>query len=36
LPPLLYLALLMIFFPPVIYLPTHWILSRLFISAAKR
>ncbi|MGA2440141.1 MAG: membrane-associated protein [Tepidisphaeraceae bacterium] len=36
LPPLLYLALLMIFFPLVIYLPTHWILSGLFISAAKR
>jgi len=36
LPPLLYLALLMIFFPLVIYLPTHWILCRLFISAASR
>ena len=36
LPQLLYLALLMIFFPLVIYLPAHWILSRLFISAAKR
>ncbi|MGD0462946.1 MAG: membrane-associated protein [Tepidisphaeraceae bacterium] len=36
LPPLLYLALLMIFFPLVIYLPARWILSRLFKSAAKR
>jgi hypothetical protein len=36
LPPLLYLSLVMIFFPLVIYLPTHWILSRLFRSAAKR
>jgi len=34
LPPPLYLAVLMIFLPLVIYLPTHWILSRLF--AAKR
>jgi hypothetical protein len=32
LPPLLYLALLMILFPLVIYLPTHWILSKLFAA----
>ena len=30
LPPLVYLGLLMIFFPLAIYLPTHWILQRCF------
>jgi hypothetical protein len=29
-PPPLYLALLMLFFPLAVYLPTHWLLSRLF------
>jgi hypothetical protein len=32
LPPLVYLALVMIFFPTVVYLPTHWLLSKLFIK----
>ena len=33
LPPLLYLGLLMTFFPLIVYLPTHWILLRCFRRA---
>ena len=33
LPPLVYLAALMIFFPALIYLPTHWLLARFFTKA---
>ena len=29
-PPLVYLGLLMIAFPLVVYLPTHWVLLKLF------
>lgn len=29
-PPLLYLGLMMVLFPLAIYLPTHWVLDRLF------
>jgi hypothetical protein len=33
-PPELYLALLMAFFPLGIYLPTHWVLGRIFAGSA--
>ncbi len=32
LPPLVYLTLVMLFFPAFVYLPTHWLLSKLFIT----
>jgi hypothetical protein len=34
-PPLLYLVLLMCFFPAIVYLPTHWVLSKIFVRRAS-